>query len=191
MEEDNNNRTSDNAGILNKRWIVSTLAGLIVIFALLFFLRPQALETISYNAIRIKNTISYNIFHSTIHFYYLEMEKNGQDVRLHINEPLEITYRDEFVVKSAVTDDIKGANITVNVEGLGKGENDVGILMQGVDLVNKVMADGIMSRGGKTVSDYSIRINYGKDLLARVPIKVVITPQDWLRFSKCAADIKT
>ncbi|NTW76559.1 MAG: tetratricopeptide repeat protein, partial [Syntrophaceae bacterium] len=192
MEEDNDNRQSDNALILHKKWIIpSAVTGIIVVLALLFFFRPHALGTITFNAVRIKNTISYYVFHSRIHFYYLEMEKNGKNIRVHVNESLEITYRDEFVVKSAITDDMKGTNITVNVEGLGKGENDIGVLMRGIDLVNKVMAEGIMSRGGGTVSDYSIRINYGKDVLARVPIKVVITPQDWLRFAKGTTDIKT
>lgn len=193
MEEHNNNRQNTDAGLSFPKCVAAgIIAGVILILVLLYFFRPQAAESMVFNAIRIKNTISYYVFHSSIHFYYLEMEKNGKDVRVHVNQPLEITYRDEFVVKSAVTDDIKGTNITVRIEGLGKGGNDVGVLMQGIDLVDKVMAEGILNRGGGGAAPvYSIRINYGKDVLARIPLKVIITPQDWLRYAKGAPDIKT
>jgi len=73
------------------------------------------------------------------HFYYLEMEKNGKDICVGKDNVLEVTYRDEFVVKSVVSDDLTGKYTTINVEGLSKGNNDLGILLRGIDLVNKII----------------------------------------------------
>ena len=85
-------------------------------------------------------------FKAKPHFYYLEMEKNGKDIRASSAEALEITYRDEFVVKSVVSDDLSGKYMTVKIEGLGKSENDMGVLYRGIDLVNKIMLKGTMNQ---------------------------------------------
>ena len=74
-------------------------------------------------------------------FYYLEMEKNGKDIRVSKNKALEVTYRDEFVVKSVVSDDLTGKYTTVKFEGLSKNDNDLGVLLKGIDFVNKIIKD--------------------------------------------------
>jgi tetratricopeptide (TPR) repeat protein len=161
-----------------------------LIAGFLYFLRPQLIRAVSFNAVRIKNTFAYYIFQAKPHFYYLEMEKNGKDLQVSVNEALELTYRDEVVVKAIVSDDITGKYTTVNIEGLGKGGNDLGVLMRGVDLVNKIMQKDIMSQGEGTISDYRIRVNYQNEVLAAVPMRVVISPQDWLRFAKDTTNVK-
>ena len=165
-------------------------AAVILIMALLYIFNPRALQDIAINASRVKNTFSYYILQGNPHFYYLEMEKNGKSIRVSANAALEVTYRDEFVVKSISSDDIMGKYITVKIEGLGKGANDLGVLMRGIDLVNKIMQKGALSQGGGIISDYYILINHGNDLLAKVPMRVVITPQDWLRFAKDSSNVK-
>jgi hypothetical protein len=41
------------------------------------------------------------------------------------------------------------------------------------------------------VSDYKILINYRNERIASVPLKVVITPQDWFRFAKDSSNVKS
>ena len=118
------------------------LVFVILISVLLFFFYPQFFRSLAFQASRVKNTFSYYILQDKPHFYYLEMEKNGKDIRVGKNEALEVTYRDEFVVKSVVSDDLTGKYTTVKVEGLSKGNNDLGVLLQGIDLVNKIIKNG-------------------------------------------------
>ncbi|MEQ8152088.1 MAG: hypothetical protein ABRQ32_04225, partial [Smithellaceae bacterium] len=62
MEEDNNNRQNTDAGLSFPKCIaVGIIAGVILILVLLYFFRPQAAESMVFNAIRIKNTISYYV----------------------------------------------------------------------------------------------------------------------------------
>ena len=68
-------------------------------------------------------------------------------MRLTEDEMLEVTYRDEFVVRSVASDDLTGKYTTVVVEGLSKGDNDFGILLHGVDLVNKIMKNSSIAQG--------------------------------------------
>lgn len=166
------------------------IAIIIIIFILLYFIHPQAIKEIIFNAGRVKNISSYYLLGDKPHFYYLEMEKNGKDIRVGVNEALEVTYRDEFVVKSVASDDITGKYVTVKIEGLGKGANDLGILMRGIDLVNIIMQNRVARQSGGLLPDYHILINYRDDLMAKIPLRVVITPQDWLRFAKDSTNVK-
>ena len=104
---------------------------LIAVFAFLYYFYPQTIRAFSYNAMKVKNTFSYYVLKEKPHFYYLEMEKNGKNIRVAVDEMLELTYRDEFVVKAVASDDLTGKYTTVNVEGLSKGNNDIGVLLQG------------------------------------------------------------
>ena len=113
----------------------SVIILIMLIAGFLYFLRPQLIRTVSFNAVRIKNTFAYYIFQAKPHFYNLEMEKNGKDLQVSVNEALELTYRDEFVVKAVVSDDITGKYTTVNIEGLGKGGNDL-VIIVAVDLLD-------------------------------------------------------
>jgi tetratricopeptide (TPR) repeat protein len=164
-------------------------AALILVFILIFFFRPQIFKAVAFQTNRVKNTVSYYLLQSKPHFYYLEMEKNGKDIKASSAEVLEITYRDEFVVKSVVCDDLSGKYMTLKIEGLSKGDNDLRVLFRGIDLVNKIMLKGVMNHGAGTNSDYKILINYKDELLAEVPILIVLTPQDWLRYAKDSTNV--
>ncbi|MGV8056535.1 MAG: hypothetical protein AB2L12_00645 [Smithellaceae bacterium] len=76
MAEDNTENKRPNKLIMLKVWIIAgAVAAVIIIFVLLYFLYPRAIEPITFNANRLKNTISYYLFQGKPHFYYLEMEK--------------------------------------------------------------------------------------------------------------------
>jgi len=132
----------------------------ILIFILILFFYPKAFRSFAFMALRVKNTFSYYILDSEPHFYYLEMEKNGKEIRASENESLEVTYRDEFVIKSVVSDDLAGKYMSVKVEGLNKGNNDLGILLKGVELVDKIIKSSVTMNDSGVVSGYKILINY-------------------------------
>src|SRR4030065_2873889 len=117
--------------------ILLSLVALVLIYFLLYFFHPQTIHTFNFYGTRVKNAFSYYLLKEKPHFYYLAIEKNGQDIRVDALEMMELTYRDEFAVKSVGSDDLTGRYTTVNVEGLGQGNNDIGILFQGVNLVKK------------------------------------------------------
>ncbi|HPK54787.1 MAG TPA: tetratricopeptide repeat protein, partial [Smithellaceae bacterium] len=188
-EETINNNERGSRGLSGSKILAGIFGILILVMAVLFLFYPQAVIIAVFNAGRIKNTFSYYILQEKPHFYYLDMEKNGKNIRVNSNQSLEVTYRDEFAVKAVASDDLAGKYISVDVEGLGKGKNDIGVLLKGMDLVDKIMQEGVMSQGGGTVSTYKIIVNYKNEALAGVPMKVVITPQDWLRFAKDTANV--
>jgi len=102
------------------RKILIALVFVVLISVIIFFFYPQFFCSLAFKASRIKNTFSHYVLHERPHFYYLEVEKNGNDIRVGKDEALEVTYRDEFVVKSVVSDDLTGKYTTVSVEGLSK-----------------------------------------------------------------------
>lgn len=139
---------------------------------------------------RIKNTFSYYVLKEKPQFYYLDVEKNGQDMRIYRNDVLEITYRDEFVVKAVASDDLSGKYTYVRFEGLSSRSSDLGVLMKGIDFVNKLIRTGGMSGRSGTVNNYQILVHYLNDTIASVPLKIVITPQDWFRFAKESSNVE-
>jgi hypothetical protein len=101
-------------------WLITAMIACVIILimliaAFIYVLRPQAIQAITFNALRIKNTCAYYILQAKPNFYYLEMEKNGKDLQVRADEALELTYRDEFVVKAAVSDDVTGKYTTVSI----------------------------------------------------------------------------
>ena len=160
-----------------------------LISVLIFLFYPQFFRSLAFKASRIKNTFSHYVLKDRPHFYYLEVEKNGNDIRVGKDEALEVTYRDEFVVKSVASDDLTGKYTTVRVEGLSKGDNDLGVLLRGIDLVNKIKSENVIDNSS-VVSAYKIIINYRGEMTAAVPLKIVITPQDWFRFAKDSSNVK-
>ena len=151
---------------------------------LLFLFYPQFFTSIAHKTIRIKNALSYYIFQEKPHFYYLEMEKNGKDIRIRKGESLEITYKDEFVVKSVVSDDLTGKYTTIQVQGLSRGNNDLGVLLRGLDIVDKIIKSGYITDKTGEVSSYKIIIKCRGEVTDAVEIKVLLTPQDWFRFAQ-------
>jgi tetratricopeptide (TPR) repeat protein len=170
--------------------VLSALVSIAVILVSLYFFYPQFYKSVAFGASRVTNAFSYYILQDKPEFYYLEMEKNGKDIRVNKDAPLEVTYRDEFVVRSIVSDDLMGKYTTVKFEGLSKNDNDMRVLLKGIDFVNKVIKTGTVIENSGTVSDYKILINYRNETIAIVPLKIEITPQDWFRFAKDSSNVQ-
>ena len=171
------------------RVLITFVVIVIVVFAIWLF-RPQVISAFTFQIVRINNIFCYYVLQAKPHFYFIEMEKNGKDIHINANESFEVTYRDEFVVKSVASDDLTGTYITVNVEVLGKGKNDIGQMLRGIDLVNKLMQNDEFSQSTDSISSYKIHINYKNEQMAAVPMKIIITPQDWLRFAKDSTNVE-
>ncbi len=169
------------------------IAGISVLLLLMFAgivatkLFPQKKDALSTGFSRMKGIASCLVLGHKPGFYYIDIEKNGNDFRLKAKDTLDVTYRDEFVVKDVSTDIIFGRGITVDVEGTGT-QNDLGTLFRGVDLVDKIVASKGMRPGSEAVPAGGIHIKYRDEIIASIPIQVIITPQDWLRYAKTSED---
>lgn len=114
--------------------------------------------------------------------------KNGKNIRVEADEVFEITYRDEFVIKSVGSDDIGGKYTKALMEGTGNEGNQIGMMFRGIDFVNHIMQSDVMAKGAQSVSIYKIAVFYKNEKIGVVPVRVVITAQDWLRFAKDSAN---
>jgi len=170
-------------GIAHLRIVAILAAAILLALIIALFLLSGQNGTLSAAWKRAGNLFSYYVMGNPPHFYWLEGERNGKEFRLSTKDTLEISYRDEFVFRNLSSDDLTGRNVTVDVEGLGTG-NDLRVLLKGVGLVDRILTSEIGGLERKTVSDYRIRIRYGDKDIAYIPIRVVITPQDWLRFAR-------
>jgi len=110
-------------------------------------------------------------------------------MRVKAGEVLDINYRDEFVIKSVGSDDLSGKYTSATIEGAGENTNHIGVLFRGIDMVNAIMQSDAMAKGRQTVDVYKIAVYYLKEKIAVVPIRVVITPQDWLRLAKDSSNV--
>jgi len=147
-------------------------------------------QTLSFNVLRARNAFCHYIFKTEPVFYYLEAEKNGEDVHISREKPLKITYQDEFVIKSVVSDDLTGKHTSIKFQGYSKTNNDLGILMKGVDFINAVIKGGTLIGQSGIVRGYYITVQYKGKVIGSVPLEIIVTPQDWLRFAKESSDIK-
>ena len=152
-------------------------------------LYPERAKELSDSLKRIRNTFAFIALGQQPQFYEFILEKNGKDYRLTSRDVFEVSYRDEFVIKKIVTDVLFGGGVTVDIEGLG-GANLFGKLLKGIDLVDKAVLTGRNGQRGNRPNDYSFRIKYQGDLIASVPIRVQITPQDWLRYARSSGNQK-
>ena len=83
--------TCENKKGLNKKVIaVAAIAGVVILLltALIYF-RPQLFGQVCFIAHRVKNTFSHYVLKNKPQFYYLQMEKNGKDIRVSVDDPLE------------------------------------------------------------------------------------------------------
>ncbi|HRT28056.1 MAG TPA: hypothetical protein P5573_08070, partial [Syntrophales bacterium] len=110
-------------------------------------------------------------------FYSLLIEKNGKDYELAEGDTFEVTYRDVFVIKKVSTSSPFGLWLSADIEGLGT-ENDLGVLLKGVDLVDKVVS--VENAVGAPAGRGLIKVRYRGEVIADIPVNVVITPQDWV-----------
>ncbi|MHB9099851.1 MAG: tetratricopeptide repeat protein, partial [Syntrophales bacterium] len=153
------------------------------------FLYPEGIQGITASLARIRNTFSFIVLGQKPHFYTLMLEKNGKDYALTARDVFEVSYRDEFVIKNVVTDVLFGGGVAVDIAEMGK-KNISGKLLKGIDLVDKAVLTGKNGQGGNKAGGYSFRITYQDEMIASVPIRVQITPQDWLRYARSSGNQK-
>ncbi len=139
--------------------------------------KPGAVPTAFF---RVRNYITFAVLGDKPHFYYLEGEKNGKEIKLTDKDRFEVTYRDEFVFKGVATDDLFGGKTTVDVEETGAG-NDLGRLLKGVELVDKTA----LAPAEKPVR---ILVRYNETVIAAIPVVVTVSAQDWLRYARATED---
>ncbi len=159
------------AAMLILAWIIATYAF------------PEKMHKYPLSLVRLKNTFSFVLLGGKPQFYYLDVEKNGKDYRLKKGDVLDISYRDEFVVKDITTDVFFGRGVTVHVDGLG-GTDHFRVMLRGIDLVDKVVMTRSKGQRDAAADAGSIAVKYKGEVIASVPMKVVIMPQDWLRYAK-------
>jgi tetratricopeptide (TPR) repeat protein len=159
------------AAMLILAWIIATYAF------------PEKMHKYPLSLLRLKNTFSFVLLGGKPQFYYLDVEKNGKDYRLKKGDVLDISYRDEFVVKDITTDVFSGRGVTVHVDGLG-GTDHFRVMLRGIDLVDKVVMTRTKGQRDAAADAGSIAVKYNGEVIASVPMKVVIMPQDWLRYAK-------
>mgnify|MGYP004704276025 CR=1 FL=1 len=159
-------------GILIVLTVMAVLSALIL-------LGPRFSNSSIFQApLRTVNTFSYYVLNKKPQFYYLEMEKNGKEIRIDVEETFEITYRDEFVIKSVISDDIGGKYSYATMEGTGNDGNHIGMMFRGIDFVNRVMQSDAMAKGAQSVNAYKITIRHQNEKIAEVPVRVVISAQE-------------
>jgi tetratricopeptide (TPR) repeat protein len=138
---------------------------------------------------RMKNTFSFAVLRNQPHFYALMGEKNGQDLRLTAKDTVELTYRDEFVIKKIESDAFFERGITVDVDGLGR-RNVMKQLIRGIELVDRVIGQNQAVRETQPYTNITMNIRYNDQVIAVLPIRVRITPQDWLRYARSSDNRK-
>ena len=168
-----------------KRPVVLMLVAAVVLLAALYaYFRPADLSAGLSAARRVEGAFSYYVLKGKPQFYHLLIEKNGKDMRFDEGVPLEITYRDEFIIKTVVSDDLKGKYTGATVEGIGDQGNHMGIVLKGMDFVSGIMQGDAMDMEGKASGAYKISVYYKQERIGLIPLRVIITPQDWLRFAE-------
>jgi len=138
-------------------------------------------------ATRAVNTFSFLVLGRNPHFYYLLVEKNGKDYQLTTQDTFDLSYRDEFVIKGIASDDLLEKGVAVDVEGLGE-KNDFRKLLKGIELIDKLMMVKKSGLPTGQASEYFINVLYRDGVIARIPMKVTVTPQDLLRYAKNSDD---
>lgn len=164
------------------------MALVIILTAAAVFLhifRPAVLSQLSNAAMRVRGTASYLIMHTTPGWYYVDGERNGMEFRLYRGESFQLTYRDEFVLRSASTDVPFDRGISMDIEGMtGRQRSDKPI--RGIDLIDQAMASGRSGIETGVVWDYRIVMRYKDEMIGTAPVRLVISPQDWLRYARGA-----
>jgi tetratricopeptide (TPR) repeat protein len=161
----------------------SAAAVLVLVWIIANYAFPERMDKYPVSLTRLKNTFSFVFLGGKPGFYYLDVEKNGKDYRLRKGDVFDISYRDEFVVKEIATDVFSGRGVTVHVDGLA-GDDHFRAMLRGVDLVDKVVMNRSKSARDAAVDAGSIAVKYNGEVIASVPLNVVIMPQDWLRYAK-------
>lgn len=132
---------------------------------------------------RAKHLFSFYFLGQPPHFYLIGGEKNGREFTLKPGDRFLVSYNDEFVFTRISTDSLSGEGITVTVDGVEE-PNIIGKTIRGKPIVDIAMSRLSVPREGQMETDLCIRIRYRGKEIATIPIAIIITPQDLLRFAE-------
>lgn len=159
--------------------VLVVMAGLVA----LSYIAPGKTAVLSFAGKRIQGALAHYVLDRPPRVYALTAEKNGQDFLISGDTPFEVTSRDEFVIKDITSDALSGKGFSVDVIGVG-GPDDYRALLRGIDLVNLSVthiSEKTLARG---YTQGEIRVSYEQKVIAVMPIRIRIMPQDWLRYAK-------
>jgi len=144
---------------------------------------PERVRESPVSLVRLKNMFSFVVLGKKPVLYYLDIEKSGKDYRLRRGDIFDVSYRDEFVIKDISTDAFFGRGISVNVEGYG-AQDHFRVMLRGLDIVDKVLMARGKSMDKDAIDAGSIIVKYQDKVIASIPMRIIVTPQDWLRYAK-------
>ncbi len=186
MENNSSNRKEKGSETPNKRLIIVGIiltVVLVVSWIAVNYLFFDKVRESPISLVRLKNVIAFVFLGDKPKVYYLDIEKSGKDYKLRKGDIFDVSYRDEFVVKDISTDVFFGRGISVNVEGFGE-QDHFRVMLRGIDLVDKI----IIARGKRVdeaaIEAGSIIVKYQDKIIASIAMRVIVTPQDWLRYAK-------
>lgn len=173
-------------GKSNRVWIV---VGVVLIaltgFMALPYVAPGKTALLSFFMKRVQGSLAYHVLGRAPRVYALTAEKNGRDFLISDKDLFDVTSRDEFVIKDVTSDVFSSDGFAIDVVGVGTND-DYRVLLRGVDLVDLSVAnisEETMKRG---YAPGKIQVTYAGILLATIPIRIWIMPQDWLRYAKAS-----
>ncbi|MBU2056071.1 MAG: tetratricopeptide repeat protein, partial [Proteobacteria bacterium] len=176
-------------GKSKKAWAALLIVLIIAAAVAAGFLFPHKARGVAAGLARLKNAFFFAVLGQPPRFYSLTLEKNGKDYRITAQDVFEVSYRDEFVIKEISTDVLFGGGVTADFEGIGE-KDDSGRLLKGIELVDKAVLTGRNSLGEGKPGDFSLRIEYKGEEIASIPVRIQITPQDWLRYARSSGNQK-
>ncbi len=134
-------RETRNRSVLSARRIALVAAGILALGVLLAGALSLALSGggAASPLERASGALSFYVLGHPPQVYALEGEKNGSFFTIRPGESLEVTYRDEFILRGVVSDSLMGRGIEVRIDGF-EGKAALGSLFKGVTFVGP--ADG-------------------------------------------------
>ncbi len=163
-------------------WFLLPVVLLFLVLSAAVAVFPDKFPSLFSGVERVQNTLSFLLFGEPPHFYHLDMEKNGQGFLLPAGGTLELSYKDEFVIKAVSSDVIFDRGIGIDVEGIGTA-NDYRVLLKGIELIDHIVLKE-KDKPGMKPEPYRIKVMYRGEVIATLPIKVNVLPQDWLRYAR-------
>lgn len=175
--------------ILGKHKRIRIAVGVVLIILAGFlafpYVAPGKADLLSFIMKRIQGSLAYYVMDRTPRVYELTAEKNGQDLLISDRELFDVTSRDEFVIKDVASDVLSGEGFAVDVVGTG-GKDDYRVLLRGIDLVDRSVVNITEKTMKRGYAPGEIRVAYAGKLLATIPIRIRILPQDWLRYARAS-----
>ncbi|HOI73675.1 MAG TPA: tetratricopeptide repeat protein [Syntrophales bacterium] len=138
---------------------------------------------------RLGGVFSFYLLGQPPRVYGLEGEKNGSFFTIRPGDALEVTYRDEFILRGVASDSLAGSGIDVRIEGFEE-KTALGVLFKGLSFVDR--RTGERAEPGKAGSGEPARVSvlYNGREAAVFYIRASLTAQDFLRYARAAEDRK-